>query len=111
MMHHYGRRSSFGPFLAGVAATVVVGGYFLFGSKKANRNRAKVEAWIEDAKDEVLSKVKKVKDLTEEKFDEVVESVSDKYTKLKELGAEKKDELKDELKKRWKEAKEEAEEE
>lgn len=107
-MEHSDKKGKAGAFLSGAVVATLIGGYLLFGSKNAKRNREKVENWMEDAKDEVASKLKKVKRLTREKYDEIVDTVSDQYAKLKEVGKEKADSLREELKRRWDEVEEEA---
>jgi hypothetical protein len=100
-----------GGFLAGAMTVAAIGGYFLFGSRKARRNRQKLEGWIEDAKEEVISKAKRVKGLTQEKFDDVVDTVLDKYARLKHATHEKIEDLREDLSDRWEEIKEEVEDE
>ena len=111
----HNKKSNLGAFLSGVFAAAAVGGYMLFGSKNAKKNRQKVEDWVEDAKADVASRLKSIKRLTREKYNEVVDTVSEKYSKTKEVGKEKSDKLRDELKSRWDEivedAKREADEE
>jgi len=104
----HNKKGNVGAFLSGVFVATAIGGYFLFGSKDAKKNRQKVEEWIEDAKSDVMAKLKKVKKLSKDKYYEIVDDVSDKYSKLKEVGKEKADELRDELKSRWEEIEKEA---
>lgn len=103
-------KSNAGAFLSGIFVATAIGGYFLFGSKNAKKNRQKVEDYVEDAKIDVMTKLKKIKKLSKEKYDEVVDAVSDKYSEMKEVGKEKADELRDELKSRWDEIEKEARE-
>ncbi len=98
-----GGEGKVGAFLSGVAVATAIGGYFFFGSKNAKKNRQKTEDWIEEAKATVVAKVKKVKKLSKEKYEEIVDGVSDQYAKLKEIGKEKADELRAELKAKWQE--------
>lgn len=108
-MEHYHKKRKMGAFLSGMLVATAVGGYLLFGSKNAKRNRQKVEDWVEDAKTEVMNKLKKIKRLTREKYYEIVDTVSEKYSEMKEVGQEKADEFRDELRKKWKEMEEETE--
>lgn len=85
-----------------------IGGYFLFGSKNAKKNRQKIEDGIESAKNEVMTRIKKIKKLTKAKYDEIVDDIADKYSAIKEFGQEKADELRDELKSKWEEIEKEA---
>ena len=106
----HNKKGNVGAFLSGVFVATAIGGYFLFGSKNAKKNRQKVEDGLEDAKAEVMARLKKVKRLSREKYNEIVDEVSEKYSKMKEVGMEKADELKDELKSKWQEIEEEARE-
>lgn len=96
-------RSLAGVFLSGALAATVLSGYFLFGSRNAKRNRIKVEDFIEDAKAEVVTKMKKIKRLSRDKYYEIVDSVSNEYSKIKTIGIEKASELRDELRSKWEE--------
>jgi hypothetical protein len=98
------KNNSFGPFLTGILAATAVIGYFLFGSKHARRNRDKVEQWVEDATDEVLTEVKKAKRMSRQKYDDIVDTVMQKYEKLKEVGSDKANSLRNELKRKMDEA-------
>lgn len=98
-----------GAFLAGVALATIAGGYFLFGSKNAKRNREKVEAWTLQAKSEVLDSLRKMKDISKDKYYEVVDMVSEKYANLKEVGKEKAEKFKNELRDHWQNIEEDAE--
>lgn len=106
----HNKKSNAGAFLSGVIVATAVGGYFLFGSKNAKKNRRKVEDYIEEAKTDVMVKLKKVKRLSKNKYYEIVDEVSDKYAKVKEVGEEKADEFRDKLKSKWKEIEKEARE-
>jgi gas vesicle protein len=99
-----------GAFLSGVVVATAIGGYLLFGSKKAKKNRRVVEDWMEDAKADVVAKLKKVKRLSRDKYEEIVDVISDKYSEMKEVGKIKADELRDDLKSRWEEIEEEVRE-
>jgi gas vesicle protein len=107
----HNKKGNMGAFLSGVFVATAVGGYLLFGSKNAKKNRQKVEDWVEDAKADVVSRLKKIKRLSRDKYYEIVDDVSGKNSKMKDVGKEKADELRDELKRRWEEIEEEAREE
>ncbi len=91
-----------GAFVTGAVVAAVAGGYFLFGSKNAKNNRKKIEAWTLKAKGDVLDKIEKTKDITKEKFDDIVDGVMDKYTKVKNVTEDQVESVRDELKKQWK---------
>lgn len=100
-----------GAFLAGVALATIAGGYFLFGSKNSKRNRERVEAWTLQAKSEVLDSLRKMKDISKDKYEQIVDTVSEKYSEMKEVGKEKAEKFKKELRDHWKNIEEDAESE
>jgi len=106
----HNKQGNLGAFLSGIFVATAVGGYLLFASKNAKNNREKVEDWMEDAKADVVKKIKKIKKISKDKYNEIVDEVSDKYSEMKEIGKEKVDELRDELKSRWAEIEKEARE-
>src|SRR5680860_573165 len=91
-----------GAFIAGATAAATAGAYFLYGSKGAEKRRAKVEGWTLRTKAEVLDKVEKTKELSEEKYNEIVDKATDKYAKTKDVTGEETNKFKKELKGHWK---------
>lgn len=65
----------------GVTATMLaaVGGYFLYGSKDAPKNRKKVNSWMLKAKAEVLEGIENAKELSEVEYDKLVDDVMKGY--------------------------------
>lgn len=98
-----------GAFAAGAAVATAAVGYFLYGPKGAE-NRKKVEAWTVKAKGEVLTKLESAKEVSEEKYHEIVDSVTSKYAKLKNVGEDKAEQLNKELKRHWSKIKKETKE-
>ncbi len=98
-----------GAFIAGVAMAAVAGGYYLFGSKNANKNRQKIESWTLKAKAEVLEKLEKGKQLGQDEYERIVDGVADKYAKAKDVGSKKAEDLRIELKRHWEDIKKDAE--
>lgn len=95
----------FAAALIGAAAI----GHYLYGPQ-SEKNRKKIKAWTIKAKGEVLEQFEKHKELTEEQYHGIVESVTKKYGKLKTVGEVEATKLGKELKKHWKEIKKSAEE-
>lgn len=102
--HPYNFRSSggseFGAFIAGVLATAAVGGYLYFGPN-AKKNRRKTEAWMLRAKADLMEKTEGVKNITQEKYDKIVDEISDKYGAMKEVGIDKAERFGNKLKRQW----------
>jgi gas vesicle protein len=87
----------------GLAATLIgaaAAGFFLYGPK-GKENRVKVKAWTLKAKAEVLEQFEKYKEVTDETYEQVVDKVTARYAKMKNVGEEEADKLNRELKKHW----------
>jgi|SRR5680860_1175920 len=91
-----------GVGLAAIAVATVAGGYFLYGKKGATNNRKKVKGWMLKAKGEVLEKMEKSKEITEETYREVIDKVSQKYQNLKDIDQTELQQMVKELKGHWK---------
>ncbi|MEN9621872.1 MAG: hypothetical protein RLZZ67_306 [Candidatus Parcubacteria bacterium] len=70
--------------LAGLTAAAV-GAYYLYGSKDATKNRAKVKGWMLKAKGEVLEKLEDAQEVTESAYMSAVDSIAKKYNSLKTI--------------------------
>lgn len=85
---------------AGVAA-IAAAGYFLFGpSGKANRKV--IKGWTVKMKGEVLEKIEKLKEVTPETYNAIIDEVAAKYAKLKHINQEEIAMVTADLKKYWK---------
>ena len=87
-------------FTAGALVATAAVGYFLYGPK-GSQNRKKVEAWVVRAKGEVLSKLESSKEVSEETYHKIVDAVTARYAKAKDVGEEKANKLNRELKNHW----------
>ena len=88
-------------FVLGVAtAAAAFAGYYLFGPK-GKEKRTKVQGWTLKAKGEVLEKIEKLEDISEETYHNIVDSVMKKYKSLKSTTEEETEKLEKELKQRF----------
>lgn len=85
----------------GAAIAAAAGIYFLYGKGGAQR-RKKIKGWTLKMQGEVLEKMEKVQEFTEEKYDEIVDAVTAKYAGLKNIDKDELDALVADLKKHWK---------
>lgn len=85
---------------AGVAA-LAAAGYFLFGPKGV-KNRKAIKGWTLKMKGEVLEKIEKLKEVTPELYEKVIDEVGAKYLKAKGVGMEEVQAISADLKKYWK---------
>lgn len=92
-----------------LAAAAAAGVYFLYGSKDATKNRKVVKGWALRAKGEVLEKMEQVKgELTEENYHKIVDTVMQKYKKVKSDHGDDIEALVKDMKSHWKNIKKHA---
>lgn len=85
---------------AGLAA-LAAGSYFIFGPK-GKQNRKAIKGWTLKMKGEVLEKIEKLKEVTPDLYNKVIDDVSAKYAKVKDISAEELAMLVTDMKKHWK---------
>ena len=90
--------------LAGLAVAGIAGAYFLYG-KNGAKNRKAIKTWTLRAKADVLEKLEKAKDVSQNTFHTVVDEISTKYAK--NISAEDIAVFAKDLKKHWKDIKSE----
>ncbi|MFM2374556.1 MAG: hypothetical protein RLZZ234_551 [Candidatus Parcubacteria bacterium] len=91
----------------GVTATMLaaVGGYFLYASKDAKKNRTKVGSWMLKAKAEVLEGIENTKELTEADYDKLVDDVMKGYKAARSASVKDLADFAGEMKNHWKKIK------
>lgn len=92
---------STGVLVGAGLVSAIAGGIFLYGPE-GKTNRKKIKAWTLKAKGEVLAEIEKMKDVSQDKYEKVVDKVVAKYSKLKDVGETEAVKLGRELKKHWK---------
>lgn len=95
-------------FLAGAATALAAGAYFLYGPD-GKRHRRQVENGMDRLKRELVSRMNEVSDITQEKYEDVVDELLKNYGLAKRLGKDRAARLSTTLKKRWEEMKSAAE--
>lgn len=100
MTHHHSSSSALPAFLAGAATAALIGGIYLYG-KNGSAHRTNVERWILKAKAEILERIEKTQDMTEEQFHTVVDEVVSRYADMKDVGAERAAEVSSRFKHKW----------
>lgn len=88
----------------GLTATAVAaaGAYFLYGSANAAKNRKAVKSWVLKAKAEVLEKLEQAKEMSQEEYEQLIETVSTTYGQLKNASKVDVTGFKKEMKDHWK---------
>jgi len=75
--------------------------YLLLGPD-GKKNQAKVKVWSQKMKEDIVTKLKKVKEITLPVYTSVINEVSDKYSKLKDIDKKEVEAIKKEAIKHWK---------
>ncbi len=83
------------------AVAAAAGGYFLYGSKSAAKNRKAVKSWALKAKAEVLEGIEKAKDMSQAEYEQLVETVVGTYLTAKSASKNELSDFKKEMKSHW----------
>jgi hypothetical protein len=83
------------------AAVAAAGTFFLYGSKNAAKNRKAVKSWTLKAKAEVLEKIEQAKEMTQEEYEQLIDTVSTTYTGVKDASKADLSTFKKEMKEHW----------
>jgi len=98
-------KSSGNNVLEGLAAVAAVaaaaGAVFLYATDSGKKKRKDIKGWMLKAKGEVLEKLESVKDINEDAYNAIVDTVTAKYSKMKTLGTSEVETLAKELKGHW----------
>lgn len=87
----------------GVAAVAAAAaGYFLYGTKEGAKRRAKMKGWMLKMKGEVLEKMEDMKEMNEETYHNIVDTVSKGYAGMQNVDPAELAMLTGTLKKYWK---------
>ena len=97
------KKSSHSTGLALAAVAALAGAYYFYGSKDATKNRKAVKSWMLKMKAEVLEKMEHAKALEASDYESIVDTVSAKYRKMKDVNNKELAGLAGDLKKQWKE--------
>ena len=92
--------------ITGLAAAAIAGSYFFYG-KDGAKHRKHIKSWSLKAKGDVVEKIEKAKELTEETFHQAVDAAVAKYGKVKNVTPEELELFAKDLKKHWKDIKKE----
>jgi len=88
--------------IGGLAAAAAVGGYYLYHSKDAQKKLKHVKGWMVKAKGEVLEKIEKLKEVNQEAYHKVIDSVLSRYEKVSHIDTAELAKVSKELKSHWK---------
>lgn len=80
-------------FLAGIAAT-----YFFYGTKKGEEKRKEIKGIALKAKEEIIERAQMAEDITEERYQKIVDEVTEKYKNAKNVDTSEIEEMAKEMK-------------
>jgi hypothetical protein len=83
------------------AAVAAAGTYFLYGSKYAEKNRKKVKSWMLKAKAEALDKLEAAQHMSQQEYDDMIETVAKSYSSVKDATKGDLSAFKKEMKEYW----------
>ena len=86
----------------GMLAALSAGAYYLYGTKEGSKKRVKIRGWMLKAKGEVMDKMESMKEMNEDVYNNVVQTVMKKYEAVKNIDPKEVEELTADLKKHWK---------
>jgi hypothetical protein len=86
--------------LAALAAAAA-GAYYFYGAKKAPQHRKKLRSWAVKATGEVMERVEKMRDVTEDAYNKAVSEVMNKYRKVKSIDPSELAQAAKEMKNQW----------
>ena len=89
---------------AGIGAiAAVAGAYFMYGSKKAAKNRKEVKSWLLKAKADVLEKLEDAQEMSKKDYEKVIDAVGAAYKDVKNVSKTEMADFKREMKGHWSE--------
>lgn len=87
--------------IGGIAAATAAGVYFMNHNKGAQKKVKEVKGWVVKAKKEVLAKMKKLKEVNEDLYNNAIEGVMSRYKKLTSVDGAELAAVTSELKSHW----------
>jgi len=86
----------------GLAAALAAGAYYLYGTNDGKKKRAQLRGWMLKMKGDVMDQMEKVKEMNEDVYHKVIDTVADKYKKVKNIDNAEIESMVKDMKKHWK---------
>jgi hypothetical protein len=80
-------------------ASIIAGAYYLYNSKEGVETRKNLRGWAVKMQGEIMERIEKLKDVTDEAYNTIVDEVSKKYKEQQETGEL--DAFVKDIKKKW----------
>ncbi len=89
--------------MTGAVLAALAGGtaaYLLYNNRGA-KNRKRMKGWVLKMKDEVLDQIDDFKEIGQDAYEQIVESVAKRYEGMKNISRQELSSVVDDLKKQW----------
>lgn len=97
------KKGGLGQALAvGAGVAVASAAAYLLMGPEGKKNRKQIKGWAVKMKGEMIEKLEDLQEVTEPMYNKVVDEISSKYAKVKNIDQEDVNEVVGELKKHWK---------
>jgi hypothetical protein len=96
-----GSKVAAGLGIAALAAAAA-GAYFLYGTDAGKQKRKQIKSWSLKMKADVLDRMEKMKDWSEEAYNMVIDNVTEKYKNAKNIDPKEVTAIANDLKRHWK---------
>ena len=83
------------------AVAAAVGAYFMYGSKKAAKNRKAVKSWMFKAKAEVLEALENTQEMSKKEYEKLIDAVGSSYSNIATASRADLAAFKKEMKEHW----------
>lgn len=86
---------------AGLVAGAALAAWLLASPKTRKKTEVKIKGWMRDMQKEVAVRVKAIQDLSQEKYNKIIDDVKPKYEALRDVSATEIESFAKELKAHW----------
>lgn len=86
---------------AGIVTGAALASYLMAPPKEQKRAETKIKNWMRDMQKEVAGRAKTIKDLSQDKYENIVDEVAPKYEALRDVSATEIETFARELKAHW----------
>jgi hypothetical protein len=109
MAHHKSSGSKVAGMGLAALAAAAAGAYFLYGTDAGKKRRQQIKSWSLKMRADVLDRMEKMREWSEEAYNAAIDTVSEKYKGIKSIDPSELAVLVAELKRHWKHIKQQVE--
>ncbi len=88
--------------VAAALAAAAAGAYYFYGSKHSAKHRKQMKSWAIKARGEVVERLEKAKEISQDTYEKAVDQVMDKYKKVKNIDPVEITALTNDMRRHWK---------